>query len=216
MSVIPQPTGWFLRRSGAYIVGGAAVSIVFALFWPSPLRWNSGWPVLFVSVHALLLIGAIDTPRGPEQAYLYTRGLTRDGLWRHMMLAMAVGVLAAWMPPAVIVWTPVRSTFQEALGNPWFPVMAPVETMAPLVWLFLYVVVSAAAHYARVRSAQPTLGREAGLFLLAGLAPVFLTLFLFRRPPAWFARTAVALGLLAAATLLLAARRLHRRMEVGG
>lgn len=215
MKAILQPTGWLLRRAGGYVVGGAAVAILFTLLWPSPLRWNSGWPVLFVFVHALLLVGAMGGARGPSRAYLYTRGWTRDRVWLHLALATAVAVLAVWMPAALVVWTAIRSTIQEAAGNPWFPVMAPAEFTAPPVWLLLYVVVTAAAHFAWIRSAQPTRGREAGLFLVAGLVPVFLTLFIFRYHPTWFACTAVVLGLVAVAALLAAGRRLHRLMEVG-
>ena len=194
---------------------GALGLAVFSLAWPDVLTTHEFWPGLIVLVQCVLLavmLGRFDTP---SFAYLYSRGYPRDALWGHMMLASALSVLTAWLVAGLVIWTGLRSLLHDRLLSPYFPIMAPLETWVPLVWLGLYVLLIPACHYAWIRRSQPTRGRQSGnLVLVSLLAALSLGFDMVHYLDGWFAWLSGALYVAVVACLILGGRVLHRSLEV--
>jgi hypothetical protein len=133
------------------------------------------------------------------------------------MLISAASVLVVWLPPAILVWSGVRSRYQAGLDNRWFPLMEAAERPF-LFWCLLgYAVLLPVFHYAWIRGAQASREPIAGIVLAMCLvAAAFSIWSAVRVPemPVW-TQWLMAGGMVTAATsLLIGGRRLHRSTEV--
>ena len=199
----------------ATVVGGLSLGL-FSLAWPDVLTPRDPWPGLIILAQCLLLAVLLGRFETPWFAFLYSRGYSRDGLWGHMMLVSALSVLAAWLVAALIVWTGLRCLLHDRLlHSPCFPIMAPREISMPLVWLGLYLLLVPAFHYAWIRRAQPTKGRQGGNFAVAGLLAALLVGFaMVYYLDGWLAWLSGVLYVAVVACLILGGRVLHRSLEV--
>ena len=199
----------------ATVVGGLSLGL-FSLAWPDVLTPRDPWPGLIILAQCLLLAVLLGRFETPWFAFLYSRGYSRDGLWGHMMLVSALSVLAAWLVAALIVWTGLRCLLHDRLlHSPYFPIMAPREISMPLVWLGLYLLLVPAFHYAWIRRAQPTKGRQGGNFAVAGLLAALLVGFaMVYYLDGWLAWLSGVLYVAVVACLILGGRVLHRSLEV--
>jgi hypothetical protein len=199
----------------ATLVGGLGLGL-FSLAWPDVLTPREPWPVLIMLTQCLLLTVLLGRFETPSFAFLYSRGYSRDALWGHMMLTSALSVLAAWLPAGLIVWTGLRSLLHDRLlHSPYFPIMAPREVLVPLVWLGLYLLLVPAFHYAWIRRAQPTKGRQGGNFAIVGLLAALLVGFdMVYYLDGWFAWLSGVLYVAVVACLVIGGRLLHRSLEV--
>jgi hypothetical protein len=175
------------------------------------LRWQDATPLLILLVAA---IGFALSLAGRVRAYAVTRGFSSATLWGHTLLVGMATLALAVTPPALIIWTGLRSNYQ-AYGNPLYPLMAPVEKHLPLVWFAEGTLLMAAALFAVVRAGQPTGSRAAGPL-------VFMTLviFLIAVPASfpWLSGWRLGIATIPLAVLgvgfLISSRSLHRSMEV--
>ena len=189
----------------------------YALMVRDPLSPRAIWPWLFIFLHTLILGRNLSPARASlGGGYLYARGFSRDTLWGHAMAAHLLGVLGAWAPAALIIWLPIRSSWQGAvLGNPYYPLFEPTETFVPLAWLMAYLLLIPPIHYAWIRRLQPTKEPQAGDYLACGtIAAGFIALFnVFAfQPLEW--GLIVLVASVASLLLLAAGRRLHRSVEI--
>jgi hypothetical protein len=211
---------WHLRLTRGHLVA-AAVAWTWVLFARTPFydRSYGFLPFFFAFCHSLAIVGPLGQTRSGAFACLYTRGFSRDALWRVRMQTTLLAVLAVWGPAALLVWTGARSAVQDhLLRNPLFPLVAPRETWAPFAWLAAYGLFLPALHYAWIRRAQPTREGQSGDWLAAALA--IATCIVWNGPDmalwstVWFRAALWVAGAAVSATFLLAGRRLHRQMEV--
>lgn len=199
----------------ATITGGLGLGLL-SLFWPDVLTSHTPWPGLIVLAQCLLLSMLFGRCESSSFAYLYSRGYSRDSLWKHMLTASALSVLATWLLASLIIWTGARSLLHDQLlHSPYFPIMAPRETWVPLVWFGLYLLLVPACHYAWIRRAQPTRGGQGGSCVVAGLLVTLLVGFnMVRYLDGWFAWLSGALYVVTVTCLVLGGRTLHRSLEV--
>ena len=207
---------FFLRQSAWVMLAGALVSGSYALGSPAVMKWNDPLPTLGVLAYCLAQTGSRGRFQSRGFAFLYSRGFSRDVLWGHLWLATGVVLLAVWLPGAAVIWTGLRSSIHDRVfQSPNFPIMAPRETMVPLVWLAMIVPLLAAFHYAWIRLAQPTRGRAGGFFVPAAVIFTGLTIFgSVYYLPTWFAWLAGAAAIVATAAMLIGGRIIHRSLEV--
>lgn len=205
---------FLLRQTWPATLIAVPAACMYSLLKPDLLHGRDPWPAVFILVHSLILTALLGRFRTAGFAFLCTRGYSRHSLWGHTMLASLLAVLAAWGPAAVILWGGLRSRLQQALLSPYFPVMAPREAPVPLVWLAGYALLLPAFHYAWIRQAQPTRGRDGGVFLAVGLVVAVFSVIAVD-PAGWFRWPLWAAAAATALVLLAAGRRLHQRMEVG-
>ena len=205
---------WLLRPILPVTLIELAIALPYVLLRPDVLEYSDPWPALFIAAHCVFIVRQVGVSRGGMLGFLYTRGFSRNVLWAHIWLATAVVVLIAWLPPALTVWLGVRNDWQDRAWNPLFPLMDPLETPVPLVWLAEYAVLLPMLHYTWARFNQPTRGRSAGLMLLAALTAAILRVLdspNIVTPAQWL----LALG---CAVLVVASFwggwRLHRSIEV--
>lgn len=191
---------------------------VYVLFWPDVItpRDPLPGPGVIVLAHCLLLTTLLGSFQTPSFAFVYSRGYSRDGIWAHVMLTSALSVLAALLPACLVVWAGLRSFVQDhVFQSPYFPVMAPRETFAPLMWAGLYVLLVPALDYAWIRRAQPTRGGHGGSLVVFGLiAALAVAWDLVRYFNTWFAWLSAGLYAVAVVSLVLGGRALHRSLEV--
>lgn len=180
-------------------------------------------PLIVVFLHSMAIVSLLGRPNSASGAFLYGRGFSRDTLWAHQMLASVLAALAVWLPAALLIWTPVRAAVQDHLfQNPLFPLIAPREALVPWLWLAGYGLLLPTFHYAWIRQAQPVRTPDAGVWLALMLVLVLvLVIFTHWNAPSqallaasWFRALLWVSGTLAALSLLIAGRRLHRELEV--
>lgn len=191
------------------------VASLYVLFRREPLEPADGWAGAFIVVHCCFLVMRLGRVGAGPFAFLYTRGYSRDRLWAHTMLASLVAVLIVWLPAALLIWLGLRSGFQDTVReSPYFPIMAPLETTVPLVWLAAYLVLLPVLHYAWIRQAQPARGGATGPLLAAGLVVTAVSTLNAGRiePPVWWIIWIGCVVVVVAA--LWGGRRLHRSIEV--
>jgi hypothetical protein len=209
---------WQFRQVRLITFVGLVVAMIFTLREPDPLDYSMlGWALLFATVHGVLIAWRLGRTQTRSFAFLYTQGYTRDATWRGAMLASAAAVLIAWLPSALAIWLGVRSHYQDALHNYWFPFMQPTEYGYPLWCLMFYASLLPAFHYAWIRQAQPTRGILSGGTLAVCLVIALFSLWNAVRLPylpglaQWFIFGGLALT---SVSLLLGGWRLHRQLEV--
>ena len=123
--------------------------------------------------------------------------------------------MIVWLPAALIVWCGLRSSNQDYMSNPNFPVMAPRETPVPLFWLAGYVIFIPLLQYQWVRYVQPVKAPHSGVWVgVAGLAAVFVLVFETFRTAPWLNYVAGVAAAVCVIVLFRASWRLHRTMEV--
>jgi hypothetical protein len=197
-----------------------AVALAYVLFRPAPFIardfGTSVLPWMFVAVHSVVLVGLQSRVHTSGFAFLYSRGFSRDTLWVSQMIASALSVLMVWVAAAVCVRTGLRSWIQEHLmRNPEYPVMASADM--PVLWLYLvgYVVALPTLHYAWIRRNHPTRGQHSGdNLIVAVVLATFTVLAMTPYREGWALAVTIAGGVTIGLTLLIIARRLHRRLEV--
>ena len=200
----------------ATIVCTLALALL-ALAWPDVLTARDLGPAVIVLVHCYFLSFLFGRFNSPTFAFAYSRGYSRDVLWSHMMLASGLSVLTAWLAASLVLWTGLRSAAHDALGSPYFPIMAPHEAWLPLIWLALYVLLVPAFHYLWIRRSQPTRGRHGGSLLVGGIVVAVLVgmeRMYFIRDDGWLAWLIGALYIIVVACQVLGGRTLHRSLEV--
>ena len=203
-----------LRKTRAVTGVAMGVACLYALFTEDVMRWQDKLPLAFVAVHSWLLILCLSHNIDGSKAFLYTRGYSRNCLWAHTMIAAGLSALVVWAIAAAIVWTPLRSSFQMLGRNPSFPIMAPLETSVPWVWLRIYAFSLPLFCYVRVRRAHPTRGGNgAGILIIVLVAEMIPTLGTGRLGYGHW-RILAGVLLVAAAVTLAASRRLHRKVQV--
>lgn len=210
---------WQVRNLVPVSLTAAVLSCLFVLITREPLRFAmlNGPTPYFILVHCLAITWCLGRVRSRSFAFLYGQGFTRDSLWLHAMLATCVSVLAAWLPAAVLIWSGLRSGFQDQMQNYWFPLMAETES-AFLYWSLLsYVVLLPILHYGWIRAAQPMRGTTGG-FAIA-IATVFAAFSIWNsihvhRMPIWIVVLLAGGFVVAAVSLAWGGRSLHRRLEV--
>ena len=217
MKIHPGLLRIYWRQSLPATVMGVLSLTIYVLLRQDVMIWRDPLPLYLVGLQCLFLAWLLGRFNTPAFAFLYSRGYSRDQLWGHLMLASLISALAAWLPAALIVWTGLRSHLFDLLENPYFPVMAPLETMAPLAWLVFYLTLIPIFHYVWIRLAQPTRGRLGGLIASSAMLLAFAMSFDIVRASfinEWFVWLA---GLTFAATslcTLYGGRTLHRFLEV--
>jgi len=209
---------FLLRKTMLVTVIAICMACLYALLRREVLDWRDAWAGVFVLVHSLALTGLLGRFRSGAFAFLYSRGYSRDALWAHTMLATLISALAAWLPAALIVWTPLRGLAQDVLfRSPYFPIMAPREAVVPMAWAAAYGILVPLFHYEWIRRAQPVRGGSGGPFLAAGVIVALAVLVMEGRPHPWFVGSAATAGILAVGALVgarvVASWRLHRRVE---
>jgi hypothetical protein len=176
----------------------------------------SGVP-FFILIHSLLIAWRLGRTQHRTFGFLYTQGYARSALWLHTMLVSAASVVVVWLPPAIAVWSGLRSQYQAGLDNRWFPLMESAERPFVLWCLLAYAVLLPVFHYAWIRGSQASREPIAGVFLAMCLVVTALSIWnAVRVPdmPVW-TQWLMAGGMVAAATsLLIGGRRLHRSTEV--
>jgi hypothetical protein len=187
----------------------------YVLLTRKPLDGANPWMGLFVLAHSITLAFCLGRYRSPGFAFLYTRGYARDALWLHEMLTTILAVLAVWLPLALLVWLPIRSSVQDVLfRSPYFPILMIREVSVPWAWLAGYALLLPLFQYVWIRRAQPLAGGDGVVLLAIGTVIVIGILMLFGWLPHWFRVLVWALALAVTATNLVAGRLLHRTIEV--
>jgi hypothetical protein len=191
------------------------IGCLYVLFAREPLDSRNPWLALFVLVHSIALAWGLGRSRSRSFAFVYTRGYSRDLLWSHKMLSTVLAVLCVWLPMALMVWTPVRSTVQDKMFlSPYFPLFAIKEASVPLAWLAFYAILLPMFHYVWIRRAQPTLGGDGAALLAIGLVIVAATLLSFRWHAHWFKGLMIVAATVISVTALVGGFLLHRQLEV--
>ncbi len=178
------------------------------------LRWEPHttmdlWPWLFILAHSAKIAYDLGRIRSADFAYLHCRGFSSDTLWAHTMLAAAISALFVLVPVAVIIAVPIRSTFHDAAGNPYFPIFYTTECRVLIPWALAYVLPLAFFSYAWIRRAQPTRGRMAGGILCSAVVLLWAWRFSMGLRPS--VHSALTLALLVA--LCVTGRALYRSLE---
>lgn len=138
-------------------------------------------------------------------------------MWAQSMLASACSALCVCLPAAILIFSGLRSSVQDAFDNPWFPLMQTDEYWLPAVLSLEYATVMLLMHYSWLRANQSCSDSSAGWMLMClglcfllwgfGLAdshsyhPSFLTYVPRLLTPA-------------VVLLLVAGFRLHRSLEI--
>ena len=220
MLIRPTLLIWLFRSNWSSHVA-LPVACLWVLFTKEPLSLfqQIGLPTTFILLHSLAITAQLGKFRTAPFAYFYSRGFSRDKLWGHQMLASLLAVGWVWLPAALLVWTPARSAVQDLLyRSPYYPLMSPREVWVPLWWLAGYAILLPVFHYAWIRQAQPVRWPTSGNWLALALVVAFVTLFNVPnsaiRASAWYVHGLLGGGVLIAAVLLIAGRRLHRQLEV--
>ena len=212
MRLKPALLWWQWRRALPVTIIAMVMACGYALLAPGRLGWGLAWDhgvltVLFVILHSVALV----TMLGRPSAFLYARGFSRDAIWAHTMLAHAAAVLTVWLAVGLIVWTPLRSMWQDlVMKSPFYPGAAFVDRCYPLGPLLGYAAMLPPLHYAWIRMAQPMRGRLAGVGLAVWFAIGGVGAMLGAWESGWMGLPTVCV----AALLLVWGWRLHRRLEV--
>jgi hypothetical protein len=156
----------------------ACGAFMFALLSAIPLMFfQSPFLMLLVGIHcaAMVLTLGRSEPRGP--GFLYAQGFSRNQLWWSTFLATLLsGVLVCAMFWLAIA-TGLRALIQNAIGNPWFPVIGTIEASAALGFLIEYAILLPPLHYVWVRARQPQSDAAAGWTLAAAVIIYYCTCY---------------------------------------
>ncbi|MDA1051730.1 MAG: hypothetical protein O3C40_14770 [Planctomycetota bacterium] len=209
---------WQLRQVSVVTIAAMLLSVWFVLTYHDPLKFDiMTWAPFFILAHCSLLTWRLGRVRSRSFGFLYGQGFSRDTLWLHTMLASGVSVLAVWLPAALLVWSGLRSDYQEMMQNYWFPLMAETEGAFILWSLLAYAVLLPVFHYCWIRAAQPTRGTTGGFAIAIGAVfGAFSIWNSVRVPdmPTWTVLLFAGGFVLATISLSLGGMRLHRRLEV--
>jgi len=205
----------FIRQSVPVSLLALPVFCLFILFHNDVLEWRNWWTALFVLVHSIIIAVVFGRFRSTSFAYLYTRGYSRDAIWRQKMLATVLAVVVVWLPAALLVWLPVRSAVQDNLFmSPYFPLMRGREMAVPFFWLFGYGILLPVFHYVWIRRAQPTRGGNGAVLLAIGVVIAGIVLMDYRWHPEWFQILVWIVSAVMASAALVGGLLLHRMLEV--
>ena len=214
LMIRPGLLRYLLRPLAPATLAALVVACLYVLLRPDVLGRRDGWAAVFVLIHSSVIVLRFRRFDRGEFAFLYTRGFSRDQLWGHVIVASVLAALAVWLPAALIVWTPLRGLVQDVVFlNPFFPIMAPMETSAPWMWLICYAVFIPLFHYEWVRRAQPVRGGSAGPMLAAAVIvtmAVLITLSMYQ----WFVWFCAVAGVIVVCATSAAAWLGHRDVEV--
>lgn len=207
---------WHMSHLLTVNVVAAVIGVSWALLHEDRLTFQiESWMGLMVPLHCLAIVWCLGQTSSSGFRFLYSQGFSRDALWGHTVLASVLSVAVAWIPIGLTVFLPIRSTVQDAMGNPWFPFAAWTERPWVWNWLLVYAVLLPLFHYAWIRSSLPRRGLVTGFFLAAaGTVAAFVV---WSDLSAWHGHvtTLANLGLVAAAiALLVSGWQIHRRSEV--
>jgi hypothetical protein len=194
------------------------LSILYVLTCRDPLRFEGiSPPAFFILLHCLLITWQQGRVHRKAFSFLYVQGFSRNTLWLNTMLASSVAALAVWLPCALLVWSGIRSDFQELMASYWFPLMADTEKPFLLWCLLAYAVLLPVFHYCWIRAAQPTRGTAGGFAIAAGVVAAAFSIWNSVRVadmPTWIV-VLLAGGFVAAAiSLAVGGTKLHRQLEV--
>jgi len=207
--------GLFFRQALPVTLLALPALCLFVLFYREILDWRNTWISIFILIHSALLTLCLGQFRSRAFSFIYTRGFSRDVLWIHKMLATGLSVFLVWIPAALIVWLPIRSSVQDKLFiSPYFPLMVPREASVPWFWLFGYAILLPLFHYVWIRRAQPTRGSNGAVLLAIGMVIAAATLMNFRWYPTWFLNLIWIVSAIMTATALIGGFLLHRTLEV--
>jgi hypothetical protein len=175
---------WQLRQARNFNLVVATTVAVYVCTRSEP--FNSVWtfPWWFPGVHAALIAWFVGRSTSPAAGYLHLQGFSRDILWWHTVLSACGCVLWGWLPAALLILTPLRSAWQDLLGNPSFPYMGPAEHGAVWLALWEYAVCVPLALYAAARWAHPARGNGGGFLCAVALMVLLVSSLTSRR--AWF------------------------------
>lgn len=212
---IKGPLVWMFFRE---VLPATMIALLIAcrhvLFVRDVLSWRNPQMALLVLGHSIAVASLLGRYRSRGFAFVYTRGYTRDELWLNKMSATGLSVLAVWLPVALIVWLPIRSSVQELFGSGYFPIMMQREAIVPWLWLAGYAILLPLFHYVWIRRAQPFRGGNGVVLLAIGVVVVIGTLMRFCLHYHWFRMLCCVLAGIMAVTTLVAGRILHRTMEI--
>ncbi len=209
---------WQFRQLRLVTILAVVLSTGFVLWESQPLEFDVSGPApFFVLIHSLIVVWVLGRVTNSSFGFLYVQGYSRDVLWWHLMGASCASVLAAWMPAAVLILLRFRSGFQEELNNFNFPLMA--ETEHSFVWwcLLAYGILVPLFHYAWIRGSQPSRGSASGFVIALGASFAAFSIWNGVRVPdmpSWTVLIMTSGFVLAASSLLIASRKLHRQLEV--
>jgi len=207
---------WYSKRVSSVTTAATALALFVVLFWQQqPFAASQMLPWLFLFIHGLCLNWRLGQFNNPTDAFLYTRGFSRDTLYFHRTLAIVLHVLIPWAAVSLSIWTGLRSWTQRHIaGNPEFPMMDGVDARVPLDWLIGYGVVMCILQYATIRRRQPTRGVSAGRFLIAAQFVAGFTVINMAGPREWLTWVTLLSLIILATASLWGGWQLHRRMEV--
>lgn len=98
--------------------------------------WFDRWGMCLVIAQDAAMATQLGRRRSPSEYFQYSHGFSRDTVWRHSLLAGMVSVFLAWLPAALLVWSPLREVYQDDIvSSEWFPFGAAFETAYPVHWL---------------------------------------------------------------------------------
>lgn len=205
---------WYARRAWPVTIIASCIVLVHVLLiqrQPYSTWESSVW--LFILLHCVALNWSVNSIGHADGAFLYTRGFSRDVLWRHRVFVSLVHMLIVWGIAAGLLWSGLRSQFQIWLmDNPEFPLMDGADSGRPWAWLYGYILLLGSLQYASIRRWQPTRGAASGYWLV--LSVVVLQFTGVRMQP--WNETLIwsgAAGLIVV-SCLIAGRLLHREIEV--
>lgn len=209
---------WLFRPLRRGTLGLSFVAAFYVLATQPVLEFDMlGWVPYFILVHCILIVWIPGRVGRASFGFLYVQGYDRDTLWRHTMLAGVMSAMCVWVPCSLLIWFRVRSAVQATSGNFNFPLMAPTEDVFPLWCLLAYSVLIPVFHYAWIRGGQSTRGSASGFVIAVATVLVAFSIWNGVRVPDMPPWTIIAMAggfFLAAFSLLVAGRQLHRRLEV--
>jgi hypothetical protein len=176
MQIKPAILCYFLGRTKVVTIIALIAASLFVLLYtgilsrPPPL-----WLPAFILVHSLAVSMCLNRFRSAHLRFLYTRGFSRDQLWKNKIAAAYVSVLLVWLPASLILWLHLRSSLQDSVfQNPFFPLFTTEEFRMPLFWLAEYVVLIAIFDAVGASLLQPQGG---GSSLLHGMLSAGIVAF---------------------------------------
>ena len=209
---------WQARQIGGITVVALILALVYTLHEANVLRFSMRCIApYFILVHSLLIAWRLGRTQHRTFGFLYTQGYARNALWLHTMLAGAASVLVVWLPTAIAVWSGLRGRYQAGLENRWFPLMAEAERPYVLWCLLSYAVLLPVFHYAWIRGSQACRGSITGILLAMCVVVTALSIWnAVQVPlmPVWTQWLMAGGMVIAAVSLLIGGRRLHRSTEV--
>jgi hypothetical protein len=207
----------YLWMKVAWVTALAGAAWLAAVMLPRALHeLTDEWPVLLVMAHAGVVAWLMGRYHTGEFAFLQSRGFSRGTLWGHTMAVSGLSALAAVGVGAVMVWSGVRSGFQDVvMQNALFPVAAFRERHVPWMWMGLYAVMMPAGQYVWMRLAEGTQGRRGGLWLALGVIMALVAVYgMSTRYGGWRAGVLIAGACVVAGVFVVCSRGAYRELEV--